>query len=71
MRVVVRAFAVLTVLAVLGLAGVGWYYSDEILDVERPSEPSYDIEVLAVDRRTVTLEPTADARREGVYGLDA
>lgn len=71
MRFVVRALLALTLLGMLGVAGIGWYYSGEILDVERPGEPTYDTEVLAVDGRTVTLEPTSAARRKGTQGLDA
>ena len=71
MRIVVRLLAGLAIVAALGLAGIGWYYSGEILNVERPSEPTYDVEVLEVTDRTVTLEPTDEARQEGTWGLDA
>lgn len=71
MRVVARSLLALAILAALGLAGIGWYYSGEILNVERPSEPDYEVEVLAVTRDTVTLEPTEESKAPGTFGIDA
>ncbi|MPZ73545.1 MAG: alpha/beta fold hydrolase [Nitriliruptorales bacterium] len=53
------------------LAGVGWYYAGEILNVEVPSEPEYDTRVVAVGDGRVTLQDTADTRSPGTVGLDA
>ena len=66
-----RALAAVLVLALLGLGGVGWYYAGEILNVERPSEPTRDIEVLEVGRRTVTLVRNAETAQPGRWGVDA
>lgn len=63
--------AILAVLGVLALGGVGWYYSSEILDVEQPDPPDRDIEVLAVQPRRVTLPATPDTELQGTWGLDA
>lgn len=70
-RFLAWTFGVLATLAVLALVGVGWYYSGEILDVERPGEPERETEVVSVDRRSVTLTNTADSRQRGTWGLDA
>ncbi len=69
------------VVAVFGLvlvfyAGGGWYFSGEIrreaLEV-RPSEPTYDLDVVAADDHEVTLRPVGDAdptlTRPGIFGL--
>ncbi len=56
--------------------GGGWYFSGEIrreaLDV-RPSEPTYDLEVVAVDGELVTLRPLDGTdptlTRPGIFGL--
>ena len=62
---------VLVVLALVGLGGVGWYYSGEILTTERPGEPEYAVEVLAVTGRQITLESTEASRMPGAWGIDA
>ncbi len=65
------AAATLVVVALLGLGGIGWYYSGEILDVEQPAAADRTTEVLRVRRGRVTLANTADARAQGTFGLDA
>ena len=65
------AAASVLVIGLVGLIGVGWYYSGEILNVEQPSDAQRDTEVLGVTFRTVTLENTPDARQDGTFGLDA
>ena len=70
-RVLAWTLVVLVTLALLALAGVGWYYSSEILDVEAPAQAERDTEVLAVTRHSVTLEDTPDSRMHGTWGLDA
>ena len=63
--------SVVAVLVVAGVVGVGWYYSGEILTVEQPGAPSYEVEVLAVSGRRITLASTKDSRRPGTWGVDA
>lgn len=70
-RFLAWATAAVLVVALLGLAGVGWYYSGEILNVEQPGEAQRDTEVLRVSGKRVTLENTPEAREPGTYGLDA
>lgn len=70
-RFLVWATATLVVVALLGLGGVGWYYSGEILDVEAPGDPDRSTEVLRIAEGRVTLEDTPEARRRGTWGLDA
>ena len=62
--------AVAVVLGLAAVAGVGWYYSGEILVPEPPAVPVYSTRVEAVAGDRVTLEATQPARRPGVWGLD-
>lgn len=67
-----RALVVILVLLIivsLTLLGVGWYFSQQLLQVSH-SPDAYNTRVLAVDPRTVTLESTGDTRRRGTYGID-
>lgn len=70
-RVAAWTAGVLVVLALAGLIGVGWYYSGEILNTESPGEPGYEVEVLAVSGKRITLESTEASRTPGTWGLDA
>lgn len=70
-RFLAWAAGAVLVLGVLALIGVGWYYSGEILTVERPVEAQRKTEVLRVTKRSVVLENTAEARKPGTFGLDA
>lgn len=58
----------LAVLVLGALVGVGWYYSDQLLDVTHAK--SYTTPVLAVGSSTVTLKRSADTARSGTYGID-
>ena len=57
------------------LVGGGYYFSSQLLD-NSPAVPDWDTQVLEVDPadgvapRTVTLEPTEETLRDGVFGLD-
>ena len=70
-RLVAWTAGVLLVVALLGLAGVGWYYSGEILTVEPAGDPTYEVEVLEVDGKRITLELTDETRAPGTWGIDA
>jgi pimeloyl-ACP methyl ester carboxylesterase len=67
-RVIVGLLAV-TVLAVLILAGAGWFFSSLVLEPDHKAGP-YDERVEAVTEGRVTLKRTEDAARPGLYGLD-
>ena len=56
--------------AALGIGGIGWYYSGEILDVERPGAAQRTTEVLAVGRGSITLAADEESLQHGTYGLD-
>jgi uncharacterized protein len=61
MRKVIGTTAILLVaVVVLGLAGGGWYYADQLLPAPQPEDPTYDVEVVAADEAagTVTLAAT-------------
>lgn len=70
-RFVAWAAAGLALLGLVGLVGIGWYYSGEILNVEQPSEADYDVDVLKVRAATVTLERTEQSVMPGTFGIDA
>ncbi|WP_327088767.1 alpha/beta hydrolase [Nonomuraea sp. NBC_01738] len=59
--------AILLVLGVLGLAGVGWYYSGMVIDPTRGA--TYPLEVTAADAKSVTLKGGTDTAAPGTYGL--
>ena len=69
-RLLAWAGAVLVLLAVAAVAGVGWYYSGEILIVPAPRPPTYETAVVASDSEQVVLEVTDEALLAGVWGLD-
>src|SRR5256714_1549442 len=68
-RVLVAAVLVLGVLAAAGVAGVGWYFSDQLLAPDH-SPPNYDIAVRAVSAVTVEMDKTTDTSRQGTFGLE-
>lgn len=70
-RFLTWALGALLLLALIGLVGVGWYYSGEILNVEHPTESSRTTEVIAVEDGTVTLSKDAESLEPGTWGLDA
>lgn len=69
LRVTVIALCSLLVLALGGLAGAGWYFSGEVIDVEHGPH-SYSLTVEAVDEETVTLPSDEETVRPGVWGLE-
>ena len=70
-RILAWTASVVVVLALVGLGGIGWYYSGEILNVERPGEPNFEVEVLSVTGKQITLESTEASRMPGTWGIDA
>ena len=54
----------------MGLVGVGWYYSGEILDVAAEEAPVYDTAVREVDDDSVVLADSPTARKPGTWGLE-
>lgn len=54
--------------AVLGGGYAGWYYSDELLQVDNAAGP-YDTRVVAANGTSVTLTDTPGTRRDGTFGL--
>jgi pimeloyl-ACP methyl ester carboxylesterase len=68
LRASLISLAVLLVLALGGLAGAGWYFSGEVIDVDH-SESDFDITVEAVDATTVTLPRGAHTEKPGTWGL--
>lgn len=68
-RALTWLLAVALLLVLGGLAGVGWYYADEILLVAEPAEPEFDLDVVDVSGGTVTLTHGEDADLVGTYGL--
>lgn len=70
------ALVAAAVVCLAGLLAAGWYYSGEIhegaLEAEPPSAPDYDVEVLAADARTLTLDRSAadgQVVEEGTWGV--
>ncbi|WP_052666057.1 alpha/beta hydrolase [Nitriliruptor alkaliphilus] len=51
--------AVLAVVFVLGLGAGGWYYTAELLPAPQPEDPTYDVEVVAVDGSSGEVTLTA------------
>lgn len=70
-RFLTWALSALLVLGLIGLVGIGWYYSGEILNVERPEASSRGTEVVAVDGVSVTLSRDEESNERGTWGLDA
>jgi pimeloyl-ACP methyl ester carboxylesterase len=68
LRPLIIALSVLLVLALGGLAGAGWYFSGEVLNVDH-SEDEYGLTVAAVDETTVTLPLNDATERPGSWGL--
>lgn len=60
----------LVLLGVIGLVGVGWYYSGEILNVADEEPPVYDTAVQEVDDASAVLAGSPAARKPGTSGLD-
>lgn len=58
----------LLLVAAAALLGIGWYYSNQLLDVTHT--PSYTTPVLAVSSTTVTLARNQDTARRGIYGIE-
>ncbi len=67
-RTWLAVLAALLALAVAAVAGVGWYYSGQLLDVSHAPDP-YDLTIAAAGGGTVTLSRTADSARSGTFGL--
>lgn len=65
------AVRILVVLVILGLAAVGWYYSNQILGPDAPP-PIDEVAVLAATDTSVTLtpDPTHDVVASGVSTLE-
>lgn len=68
-RFLFRALAVIALLGLVAVAGVGWYYSGEILIVSPPEAPVYGTDVLAADEDEVSLRATDEAKQPGTWGL--
>ena len=68
-QVLIAAVLVFGVLAAAGMAGVGWYFSDQLLAPDH-SSPNYDITVRAVSAPTVEMDNTTDTSRQGTFGLE-
>ena len=68
-QVLIAAVLVFGVLAAAGMAGVGWYFSDQLLAPDH-SSPNYDITVRAVSAPTVEMDKTTDTSRQGTFGLE-
>lgn len=62
------ALGVLLVLAVAGLGGAGWYFSNEVL-VPDHSPSEYSLTVEAFDETTVTITRDEASEKGGVWGL--
>nr|BFF24459.1 hypothetical protein GCM10025732_24240 [Glycomyces mayteni] len=62
------ALGVVLVLAVAGLGGAGWYFSNEVL-VPDHSPSEYSLTVESVDGATVTITRDEDSEKGGVWGL--
>ena len=58
------------VLAVVSSMGLGWLYSERLLNPNPSRRPGYYVEVLDSGARNVKLSPTTDATRGGTYGLE-
>ncbi|GAA2374133.1 hypothetical protein GCM10010404_32040 [Nonomuraea africana] len=59
--------ALSAVLALVGVAGAGWYYSGMVIDPSHGA--SYPLEVVSYDGSRVTLKGGSDTDAPGVYGL--
>jgi len=65
-------------LAVTGLIGSGWYYSNQLLPAASPSDPVYEIDVLDVRDDVITLDLTGasedyeevDLTTDGIFGFE-
>ncbi|GAA1670551.1 hypothetical protein GCM10009830_15610 [Glycomyces endophyticus] len=68
LRAAIVSVAVLLVLALAGLAGAGWYFSNELLKPDH-SSPEYPFAVEAVGDGTVTLPRDEDTEKPGTWGL--
>jgi uncharacterized protein len=68
-RRLVTAVLVVGVLAASGMAGVGWYFSTQLLTPDH-SAPSYDVTVRAVTATAVEMDSTSDTSRQGTFGLE-
>src|SRR5438046_8338991 len=68
-QLLIAAVLVVGVLAAAGMAGVGWYFSDQLLAPDH-SSPNYDITVRAVSAATVEMDKTTDSSRQGTFGLE-
>ena len=66
-RVIRRTVVALVLVVVVGLAGIGWYYSDQILTPGGGALEETVTQVLAFDGDTVTLDATDDAVAPGQY----
>jgi uncharacterized protein len=69
-RVLAWTLTTVVLLAAVGVVGIGWYYSGEILDVTEDGPPVYDTAVREVTQDTVVLEDSPATRRPGIWGLD-
>lgn len=68
LRGAIIALAAVLVLAAAGLAGAGWYFSNEVLKPDHtPTEPYLTVE--AVDAETVTLPRDKHTEKPGTWGL--
>ncbi|MFG3339939.1 alpha/beta hydrolase family protein [Glycomyces sp. NPDC048151] len=68
LRPVVITISALLVLALGGIAGAGWYFSGEVINVTHEDDP-YELTVSAADGATVTLPLTEATERPGTWGL--
>ncbi|MGH8792753.1 MAG: alpha/beta hydrolase [Stackebrandtia sp.] len=63
------ALASLTVLAAGTVAGIGWYFSGQVIDVFH-EDPQYPFQVVDVDEQTVTLTRDPATEADGVFGVE-
>ena len=73
-RVVFAAVIVIGLLATSAIAGVGWYFSSQLLTPNHPV-PTYDVTVEAVTSSSVELDRTVETNgapvaRQGTFGLE-
>ena len=61
--------AVLVAVVMIGLAGFGWFFADDVLRAGSIAV-TYDVEVLNVDGNRVTLEATDSSTQPGEYTLE-
>lgn len=59
--------AILLSVAVLAVAGIGWYFSGVAMQIDRAD--AYEIEVLQVGGESITLQRTVETERPGRFGI--